>query len=246
MPNTPSVFFHRFGPLTRAVSVLVLSAALTLPLLANAQVNKNLAPGFTSIPAGSKIVLMPIDVELFSISAGGVTEPKADWTSNAAKHMRLALQERKRNLGLPFTEVTESDADAFHELSSLQAAVAGSIAIHHVGPIALPTKEGKLDWSIGDAVDELRKKTEADYGLFVWVRDTYASPERKAMMIGMALLGVGIAGGIQVGYASLVDLKTGQVMWFNRLISSSGDLRDIEPAKKSIEALMSAFPPVSK
>ena len=38
-----------------------------------AQANeRNLAPGFAQLPAGSKIVVMPVDVELFAISAGGV------------------------------------------------------------------------------------------------------------------------------------------------------------------------------
>ena len=37
----------------------------------------------------------------------------------------------------------------------------------------------------------------------------------------MALLGVGLAGGSQTGYASLVDLRTGRVVWFNNLASAA-------------------------
>ena len=58
----------------------------------------------------------------------------------------------------------------------------------------------------------------------------------------MALLGIGLAGGVQVGYASLVDLKTGQIAWFNRLIRASGDMREQEPAKLSIDLLLANFP----
>jgi hypothetical protein len=213
---------------------------------ANAQIkeSKNLAPGFDSIPAQAKIVLMPIDVELFSMSAGGVLEPKADWTAAAQKFMLEAIRKKKTGLGLQFSEISEKDADGYEELSSLHAAVASSISIHHFGPLPLPTKAGKLDWSLGSAVDELRAKTNADYGLFVWVRDSYASAERKAMMVGLALLGVGVTGGIQVGYASLIDLKDGKIVWFNRLVRGRGDLRELAPATDSVTDLLSDFPKI--
>jgi hypothetical protein len=128
----------------------------------------------------------------------------------------------------------------------LHAAVAGSIALHHsVGGVwALPTKAGLLDWSFGDAMQPLRAKTGARYALFVWVRDSYASAERKAAMVALALLGVGLSGGTQIGYASLVDLETGRVVWFNRLMRPTGDLREAAPAKESIDALLSGFPAV--
>jgi hypothetical protein len=74
------------------------------------------------------------------------------------------------------------------------------------------------------------------------MRDSYASAERKAMMVGLALLGVGITGGLQVGYASLIDLETGQVLWFNQVVSGSGDLRDDKSAEASVDSLLTSFP----
>jgi len=78
--------------------------------------------------------------------------------------------------------------------------------------------------------------------VFTWVRDSYASAERKAAMVAMAILGVGLAGGSQVGYASLVDLETGRVLWFNRLARASGDLREEKAASESLDALLFGFP----
>jgi hypothetical protein len=88
----------------------------------------------------------------------------------------------------------------------------------------------------------VKKATGARYALFSWLRDSYASAERKAAMIGLALLGIGISGGQQVGYASLVDLETGRVVWFNRLARQSGDLREAESAAETVDALLSEFP----
>ena len=58
----------------------------------------------------------------------------------------------------------------------------------------------------------------------------------------MALLGAISLGGEQVGYASLVDLHTGRVVWFNRLSRMSGDLREPAPARETVEALLKDFP----
>ena len=59
---------------------------------------RHLAPGFTARPAGSKLLIVPADMELFSISAGGVQEPKADWTEAAQKNFKAALAARRHQL----------------------------------------------------------------------------------------------------------------------------------------------------
>lgn len=214
--------------------------------VAAAQVQvKQLAPGFAGVSAADTVLVMPLDVELFSLSAGGVAEPRADWTAAARQHMAAALEQRTRALGLTMQMGTEDLADEFAEQVGLQAAVAGSIALHHgVGGIwALPTKDGRLNWTFGDAMAPLAAKSGARYGLFFWVRDSYASAERKAAMVALAIMGIGITGGIQIGYASLVDLKTGQVVWFNHLARGTGDLREPEPAKETITSLLTGLPP---
>lgn len=206
--------------------------------------SRNLASGFEMLPQGAAITLMQPDIELFSMSAGGVQEPKADWTETAQKHVHSALLGRAADLGIALRAISEADADELAEINSLHAAVARAIGLHHItgGIFTLPTKNGKLDWSLGDAVLPLRDRTGSDYALFLWMRDSYASAERKVAMVAMALLGVGITGGFQVGYASLVDLKTGQVLWFNQLTRGSGDLREEEPARETITALLKNFP----
>lgn len=205
---------------------------------------RNLAPGFTTLAKSATVLIMPPDVELFSISGGGVVEPKADWTAAAHSHIHAALSRKATELGMKTSELPEKDADELAEISALHAAVARSIAFHHMGmgAMALPTKHGKLDWSMGDAVKPVLEKSAADYALFIWMRDSYASSERVATMVALALLGVGVPGGIQIGYASLVDLRSGQVVWFNRLLRGSGDLREAEPAAETVKALLDQFP----
>lgn len=206
--------------------------------------DRNLAPGFQQLPSGAKVVVMPVDAELFSMTAGGLLEPKADWTAAAQGHIKSALTESASQFGVETIFLKDQDADEFAEQISLHAAVAQAIALHHsMGGIwALPSKQGKLDWSFDDAMKTIGAKTGARYGLFTWMRDSYASAERKATMVLMAMLGVSVAAGSQVGYASLIDLETGQVLWFNRLLRGTGDLREAGPASESVHALLTGFP----
>jgi hypothetical protein len=182
-------------------------------------------------------------MELFSISAGGVEEPRADWTEAAQQHFKAALATRA-DLGANRIELTDAQLDEFAEVLALHRAVAESIWVHHVGSsLKLPTKEERLDWSLGAAaVQSLREKTGADYALFFWVRDSYASGERMAAIIGMLLLGSIMTGGSQNAYASLVDLHTGRVVWFNDVQRMWGDLRQAQPAAETVESLMKGFP----
>lgn len=205
--------------------------------------SRNLAPGFSSLPIGATILVNAPDVELFAVSGGGVLEPRADWTATAQANLRQALEKKSALLRLKTVTLSEKDSDDLAEIANLNAAVSRSIVIHHMAAgFALPTKAGKLDWSMGDAVQPMRQASGADYALFIWLRDSYATAERKVAIVAFALLGVGIGGGAQVGHASLVDLRTGQVLWFNRLLRGSGDLRDADSATESLNALLRDFP----
>lgn len=225
-----------------AAAALLLAAGATAATGALAD-TRHLAPGFTARPAGSKLLLMPADMELFSISAGGVTEPRADWTEAAQKNFKAALTARRARLGAEVIELSEAQLDEFAEVAALHRAVADAIWVHHTKRgLELPTKRGQLDWSLGEAARVLKDRTGADYALFTWVRDTYASGERKAAIVAMALLGGFNTGGEQNGYASLVDLSTGRIVWFNDLRRMWGDLREPQAANETVEALFKGFP----
>ena len=230
--------------ITRTFWLVALVAAAASPALAQESGSRHLAPGFTSRPAASKLVVIPPDMELFSISAGGIVEPRADWTEAGQKNFAAALAAQRQRLGENTAELPQADAEELSDVAALHRAVADAISMHHQGGIKLPTKGGKLDWTLGEAVRPLKEKTGADYALFTWVRDSYASTERKAAMLAMALLGALSLGGEQVGYASLVDLNTGRVVWFNEIDRWWGDLREPASARETADALLKDFPPL--
>ena len=48
--------------------------------------------------------------------------------------------------------------------------------------------------------------------------------------------------GIHVGYSGLVDLNTGDIVWFNTDLAMGGDPREPEGATKRVGQLMEGFP----
>jgi hypothetical protein len=130
------------------------------------------------------------------------------------------------------------------QILRLNEAVSISILAYTSPGNQLATKRGKkLDWTLGPGVEELRKATGADYALFTYVRDSYTSAGRKALrVVGLLLLGGDIGGGRQIGVTTLVDLRTGQVVWFNFLAKQTGDLRDPAGAQKTAENMLRGIP----
>lgn len=248
----PTLASHLTRPLLLAALFAAAAAHAQDPQVASAAVStaasreapsRHLAPGFTTRAADSRLLVLPADMELFSISAGGVVEPRNDWTEAAQKNFAAGLASQRSRLGSQVTELSALQADEFAEVTALHRAVADAIQLHHRGGwMELPTKNRALDWSLGDAVRPLKERTGADYALFTWVRDSYASSERKLAMVALAALGAISLGGEQTGYASLVDLNTGRIVWFNQLSRMSGDLREPAPAVETVETLLKGFP----
>ena len=93
---------------TRITRPLLLAMLLaTAGVQAQQATSKQLAPGFTARSADSRLVILPADMELFSMSAGGVVEPRDDWTRAAQRNFVAALEAQRHRLG---TRVTRLEA----------------------------------------------------------------------------------------------------------------------------------------
>ena len=189
-----------------------------------------------------RIVLVPPDVELSELTVGGVLQTRADWTQAAKGHIDRNIRE---HFAKATAEVIDAELSSPREvqLAKLYDAVGGAILTHlYNEQLKLPNKGDALDWTLGPGTSEMRDRYGADYALFVLVRDSYSSGGRQAVQILGALVGVGVPGGVQVGVASLVDLRTGNIVWFNRLFSTTGDLRSEAPAQRAVDELLKDTP----
>ena len=210
-----------------------------------------------AVPAGDyKLLVMRPDVSVGSITTGGLTEARADWTESARAKLLAALRAQQGGRGGNLTILERRDsfpgisAETIAELERLHGAVGNSIAVHKYLGENLPTKRGKgLDWTLGAQAVALGQRTGMDYALFVHAEDSFASTGRVALQVlGVAGCLVGfcapnVGGGSQFAYASLVDLRTGEVVWFNVLQSKIGDIRTDAGAAEMVERLVGRMKP---
>lgn len=226
---------------------------LLLPLPVAAQPRVALDVDGQPLRISGRIALIEPDIELSLVTAGGLREPRREW-SDAARRLfpeavRRWLAESGGAQGHPVDLPDDLDPTSrVGQIVRLNQAVALSIAAYSMPGSQLATKGRRLDWSLGSGVNALREQTGADYGLFVYVRDSYASAGRKALRVFGILAGAAmgsyldIGGGQQLGVATLVDLRSGRVVWFNLMSNSSGDLRDAVGAEKTARQMLDGLP----
>jgi len=215
-------------------------------------------------PQGNyKLLVMRPDVSVGSITAGGLVEPRADWTETSRAKLLAALraQQAARGGNVLVMEKRDSlpgvDPEMIAELERLHYAVGSSIALYKYSGAHLPTKRGKgLDWTLGEDAVSLGRRTGYDYALFLYAEDSFASGGRVGLQVlGIAGCFVGfcapnIGGGGQFAYASLADLRTGEVVWFNVVQAGSqiagikmGDIRTDEGAAQLVDRLLDRMKP---
>lgn len=198
------------------------------------------APINWTAETGKRVILLDPDVELSALTAGGMPEPRADWTKTGKDFIKADVAQAFSKKGIESATIESIDDPREVQLVKLHGAVGISMLSSSLAP--LPTKKKGFDWTLGPGVQAMRDHYKGDYALFIYVRDSYTTAGRAMVMLGAALLGVGVQGGQQIGFASLVDLRTGQIVWFNRLQSSGGDLKSEKGAASTVANLLDGLP----
>lgn len=221
--------------------------ALVIPGAASAQEKSAMKPGF-AFPATApiKIVVFRPDVSVGSQSTGGLDEPNADWTTQArtelTRSLEGALKARSGDMVL-MPELQGEDAVLLANYRSLFKAVTDAVVAHRLFKgNRLPTKLDKFDWTLGPGVSKLAQLGGGDYGLFFLTHDSYGSAGRKVLQIFAAAAGAYVKSGVHMGYAGLVDLKTGDLVWINADLAMGGDVREADGAAKRVQQLLEDFP----
>jgi len=217
---------------------------------------------FTPPRGDYRLLVMRPDVTVNALTTGGMAQPRADWTEQARANVIQALRAQQGGSGGKVlvlarrSELPGISADQVADLERLHYVVGQSIALHKYSGAALPTKRGKgLEYTLGEDAVSLGRRTGYDYALFVYAEDNIASTGRTALQVlGVAGCFIGFCapsgGSNQFAYASLVDLRTGEVVWFNVLSTGSqlpgvkfGDIRTPEGAAQMVERLVGRMKP---
>lgn len=196
-----------------------------------------------SVSDDPRIVLMPPDIRYYLLTAGGVTEPNKEWTEAAQANFSAAALEYADSIGADLKILSKDNLGPEEvRYETLHSAVGLSVLNHYFGMNKLPSKGEMFDWSLGPEISSIGRNHSADYALFVFYRDYQASGGRVAFAVLAAAAGVGVSAGSEGGFASLVDLKTGDIVWFNVVNVGSGELRDKGGAVKTVNSLFADLP----
>ncbi|MEM6650479.1 MAG: hypothetical protein AAF603_09545 [Pseudomonadota bacterium] len=199
---------------------------------------------------GARILVIEPDVTLGFINASEFREAKADWTLSAQALLYAELEEQlkvKKKEVVPF-KLKEASAPQL-QLLKLHDVVSLVILQHKYENNDLPSKVDDFDWSLGPGVDVFRQSHQADYALILMVRGEYASIAKQivngASILSSAFTGITFMGstGQQIILASLVDLKTGDIIWFNKAVTTAGtDMRKERGARDIVRRLLQTAP----
>jgi len=236
-------------PSTRFVLRALVVCFVFLQLTACASTPTYLLKPGTQRPSHARVLLMPIDVELYELTAGGLLEPKAEWTATAREQVLAEIRQRvesRRHEGVGYrllpgeTAVPPEDV----QLAKLLHTVIQTILTHAYDErYRLPTKPDRLDYSLGAETAAWRLRFDADYALFVSIRASAPSPDRASAAVSFAVRGQYLSTGHSFMVASLIDLRNGEVVWCNRLHAISAlDLRDSPEVRTVVHRLLDGLP----
>lgn len=197
-------------------------------------------------PPNATILVVEPDIQLSLLSAAGMQEPRADWTDSARANIASAFAANLAEQGhtpQPFDPDAATEG-RIGQVIRLHEAVGASILFFQYAGLSLPTHpRDSFDWTLGPGTQEIAAASNARYALFIVGRGSYASGGRVAAMIGLAILGVGVPLGGQQMYASLVDLETGDIIWFNLATASpNSDMRTPEGARALVDEVLADAP----
>ena len=228
--------------------VLAMTMLFASPFTVMAQEKTGVRDGFQLSPGTARILLLEPSVRVGEQSTGGMFEPNADWTDEARENVERELTRVQGTLG---NEIVRLEFDGSPQTVPLQkyhalfGAVAGSVIEYQffVGN-RLPTKkmEKSFSWSVGPDIRNIAVLKGFDYILLIRTKDAYGSTGRKILQVAALLGGIAVTSGEHIGYAGLIDVKTGDLVWLNADMQMGGDVRDAEGAKKRVGQLLEGFP----
>ena len=228
---------------------LLISACATPPRYrAHPQLN-------TKIEKIKTITVVPLKIDVYQVTAGGVKEKMDEWCMQAKRNIITTIEDdlKLRPLlnikSLPETLMSEDQKINLEQTGALFEAVNSSIIVHTYGQTIhlFPEKVQNFNYTLGSEVRQLSDQTDAL--LLVRGVDNISTGGRKALQAGSVILGalVGVQvtpnlGATAVNLA-LVDANTGEVLWFNFHASAGDhDLRDPINTTAMVMDILKDFP----
>lgn len=203
-------------------------------------------------PSGTVIVL-PLDIEVKEMSAAGLQEEVPAWSEQALANFRAQLTRQQDTL-LPGLQLRFLDSMPAEEQALLEEYVALNYQV--MGNALLYTRQGgeawqhkakHFDYGVGPGLQFLAERTGADKALILIGEDLHSSGGRKAAFVIAAAFGAAIPMGHSLAVASLVDLRSGDMLWMHHFVTGGDtDFRDPDDVAKVLADLFAPYPGIDE
>ena len=240
-------------PSSRIAIALVGAVLIAGCATQNTSVNKSLSRQ-SDRPLPRRILLAQPDIRVHEISTGGVVEKVDEWSNKAsdeaAKSLEALAQSTKMFELVPPSKLSDAQRATLEQYGALYVLVAGSASLAQRSPFpAWKDRAADFDYTLGPGLAGVADKERLDAVVFVVGTDHISSAGRKAAMVvgvlAAAFTGVMIVPNSVPGFltAGVVDMHTGDVLWFSTETSGgSDDLRDPAVVKTAIDDLFKTYP----
>lgn len=214
------------------------------------------------------ITLVPPLVSVYSMSSGDVEQEVQDWSDAANAHARTAVREVVERAGktyLPYAgergprpdfRLGVEDVNARPPVSEgeqawlLWESAKEAILRHTYDPLqTFPRQMSDFDYTLGPQARALLEGTPADAFLLMIATDYVPTAERQAL-IGVGAAAVAVTGGYGGPgatpaelFVALVETRTGDILFFNKVSMPLADLRDPDGNKALVEMVLEGMAP---
>lgn len=225
------------------MKVVFLTGLAALGLSACATSAPMLAEDFAEPREQVKILIMPPDIQIGLMTLAGM-QSHEEWDQAAARQLlpKLTAELEAGGDDVQTLAADAQEGESLTQLYLLHRAIIEAVLEHEVelDPARfvgrLPHRPaGRLDYSLGGAVDVLADETEADYAAFLTSRATVESGGVIAskLLVGAVTGQLPARHGFHGTVVSLVELETGRLVWLG--VSAGGDPRDPQSAARIID-----------
>lgn len=235
------------------LAALVMSCALPIAAQASGTphwVHYKLLNKSANLP--KKVVVIPASVNVYEVTAGGVTEEVPEWSEEAGKNIFASLS------GAILQDPSMEEV-ALPRLSNEESAIMDEhmalykLVVNTASDIDLEHKYARFDYSIGPGLAMLQRKSGADAALMVYGRDYASTAGRKAKAVlgNIPIINIFTGPAPQLGHSfihvGMVDLRTGDLLWMNSEFRDGGsNLRALNDAKDIIGSIFKWYPGIEK
>lgn len=199
-----------------------------------------------------KVVLLPVQMTIKEVTAGGVSEEVPTWSKQGSANVREALasyfrsEKQKRVQLVDMPKLSDQESENVRQHIALYREVASSAVDKTYGQQNAAMwrhKIQKFDYTLGSGLKSLAQRTGADSAVIVVGEDTVSTTGRKiaaflmdSVSYGHSFLSVGI-----------VNLNTGDIIWFNYAFEyKSMDLREAKDAQAMVARVFDEYPGIER